>query len=458
MRYLFGDLTEAPYQEDVLTLLQNVIEMGVETLKLQGESIRIRQAIEQEKTRLAQTLRDIEQFQQGLQKTIQTSFSNRPAGDVVVDIGQAVTSTLQQHAKDGKSKTRARAEEKIVALQARASQVAGATFEYMRKFFMDSGLKIRSRTLVCELDNSAYQAQCELTDLAGISCTYTLNTNSVALFSSPKRFSDVVTGRHEIPIGTKKAWRKKEPVPDLVRIDDATIVRIEEKEEIGEYRLKLRSGQGQVVVQIHRLADGGLKAFWIDGSGSMQAIASSLFSIEQKDLLSSFWKSTEESISALYQSKTSLKSIHLENKDVIQEELFSDVVRRLISYLAPIVQELDRHSLVPGELSLTHAGEEEGKREVFFVRKSTLLEKIHSLPPLLQRHFSPLGLDVNSDASASKPVSNPVPKPAENNPAIRQVSPKETPPIRPAGTERTVEVSPEIVRGVLVEPEGDDKK
>jgi len=459
MRYLFGDLTEAPYQEDVLTLLQNVIEMGVESLKLQGEAIRVRQAIEQEKTRLAQALRDIEQFHQSLQKTIQTSFSNRPAGDAVVDIGQAVTSTLQQQTNDGKSRLKARAEEKIVALQARASQLAGATFETMRRFFMDSGLKIQSRSLVCELDNSAYQAYCELVDAAGISCSYTLNSNAVDFFSSPKRFSDLIAGKQEIPIGTKKAWRKKEPVPDLVRIDDASVVRVEEKPEIGEYRLNLKSGQGHVVVQIHRVANGGMKVFWIDNKGQMQPVAATLFQPEQKDLLLSFWTSLEESLRSLYDARTSLKAIHLENKDVIQEGLFSDVIHRLISYLVPIVQELDRHSLVPGELSLTQTGEQEGKREVFFVRKSALLEKIQQLPPLLQKHFAPLGLDQGKSSKSESVVVKPAiatsgqPNPQENkpNPAIRQVP--DNPAIRPVGTERTVEVSPEVVQGVLVDPE-----
>jgi uncharacterized membrane protein len=124
------------------------------------------------------------------------------------------------------------------------------------------------------------------------------------------------------------------------------------------------------------------------------------------------------------------------------------------------VREIDQHSLVPGELSLTLELDEEGRREVFFVRKDKLLDRIAELPVHLRKLFEPLGLgQVQSQSQSSpqpKPAAHPpspaaaaIPKqaaaPSPQRQPIREVTP----------TEEVVREGPAVVKGVLV---GDDSE
>ncbi len=96
-------------------------------------------------------------------------------------------------------------------------------------------------------------------------------------------------------------------------------------------------------------------------------------------------------------------NITIDGKDVAQDRLFIDVVRRLIAYLTPIIREIDAHSGNPDELSLK-IEHEEGRREEFFLRKKNIIQRIAQLPGLLQALFEPMGLGKPPIRDVSEPV------------------------------------------------------
>jgi hypothetical protein len=475
MRYLYGDLTEARCQEDTLGLLQRFIDMAVEVLKLHGEIDSALLGIQEEKNRLTQTIEDIDGFKGDLQKTINDSFTNRTQDDTVAEMGQAVTATLQQHATEGKARIKTDVERKINSSQAKINQLAGSTFDAMRDFFMTSGLPISKSSLECNLDGLMYTADSEVLDVTGITCKYALDTSRSEFFSTPKRFADLVPGKLEIPIGTKKAWLKKDPVAETIRIDDATLTRVKNNDQIGEYRLSSKAGSGSegVLVRVEKTLNSRTSVFRVDNQEDAQLIPTDLFSSQQIEALSAFWTQLFPHVRSLYQNRQNLSAVRIEGKDVIEERLFTAVVGRLASHLAPIVREIDEHSLVKGELSLTIEADEEGKREVFFVRKDKLTKPIAALPEMQRRLFAPLGLDVSptipgiKEILAEKTDKITRPKVAPQPAPIPQPIPigKSEPAARPESTPRkdilvqaepSIEVSDEItdvVTGVLVREE-----
>ena len=438
MRYLYGDLTEAKYQKDTLILLQRVVDMSVDVLKLHGETDLALMDIQEEKNRLTRILADIDQFQNDLRQTIETSFSNRPQGDVLVTIGQAVTQTLQEHAKDGKAHLAQKAEEVLRELQAQVQQKSTATFEALRGFFTNSGLPLFKRGLRCNLESGLYLADAEVEDATGICCAYRLNTGSSTFFASPRRFADLVPGKHEIPLGTKKAWMKKEAVLDLQRIDDAVLSLVADKEKTCECVFSPK-GSDDVLLQIIKEPEPVFRLFRLSDNAQPQPVAGDLLGHEIHELFSRFWGGLQAHVENLYEAKESLTAIRLGGKDVSEGRLFSDVVKTLVTFLAPIVREIDAHSAVDGELSLTIEHEEESKREVFFIRKDALVKRIQLLPEAQRRVFAPLGLSDKSPR-AGKPRKAPVQPPSPS-------------PIR----EITREITGEIITGLLITPAEDDK-
>lgn len=473
MKYLYGDLTKARCQEDTLGVLRRVVDMSVEVLKLHWQTEQALQAIQAERNRLAQELEDIEKFQDDLRQTIQTSFSNRPQGHVVSDIGQAVTATLQQKTSDGKTRLSSQAEEKVRAIQVQVRQCTGATFEALQRFFLTSPLPATMTSLRCSLDGLGYRAESVVVDTAGFQCAYSLATARSEFFSSPKTFGSLVPGRTEIPVGTKKAFMRKEPIPELVRIEEAQLTEVIDGEKLGDYRLAVRTGNGvlPLLVRVAKPPATGCRVFRVSDPEPPQAIAPELFSAPQNESLIRFWTGLTPHLQALSGARENLTAIQFKGQDVVEGRLYALVVGQLVGYLAPFVREIDAHSVHPGELSLTIEHDEQGKREVFFVRKEKLLQKILELPEHHRKLFAPLGLDRGlPPPSAPLPVAHPPaaqPSAPQNAPATPSViveggiarpgHPQSTPAISieeanpPA--ESTDEISTQVVMGVLVKDE-----
>jgi hypothetical protein len=404
MLYLYGDLSEARCQEDTLKLLQRVVDMSVEVLKLQHEAETALKAARREKEIMVLAVGDIDSFHDTIQKAIESGIAGRPQDETVSVMGRSVAEILSQRAKDGKAQITTRVEEHLNQAKAKNDQMASQTFGVMKGFFMQSGLVSVGNTFYCNLDGEDYLARSENINAAGICCSYSLDAAGSEFFSTVKRFGDLAPGKREIPIDTKKAWLKKDPVPITLRIDDAKLTQVTDTANDLEFRLVPRPGSGitEIVMRSSKALPGGVEVYKVDEIKQTVKVSTEFFTSEHSEMLSRFSESLSVHIKSLCGMRKGLLNITIDGKDVAQERLFIDVVRRLIAYLAPIVREIDAHSGTSDELSL-RIEHEEGRREEFFLRKKNLVQRIAQLPGLLQALFEPLGLGKSSFRGVSKP-------------------------------------------------------
>lgn len=405
MLYLYGDLTEARCQEDTLKLLQRVVDMAVEVLKLQHEAETAIKAAQREKEIMVLAVGDIDAFHDTIQKAIESGIAGRPQDETVSQMGRGVAEVLAQRAKEGKSQIAARVDEHLNQAQVKSNQTANQAFGVMKGFFMSSGLAAAGTTFYCNLDGEDYLARSEIIDAAGICCSYSLDTAGSEFFSSVKRFGDLAPGKQEIPVDTKKGWLKKEPVAVTLRIDDARLTQVTDTANDLEFRLAPRPGSGisEIVVRSAKALPGSMEVYKVDENKQTMLVPTDLFSSQHADMLSMFVEGLSGHVKSLIGLRKGLLNITVEGKDVARNRLYIDVVRRLIAYLAPIVREIEEHSANPDELSLK-IEHEEGRREEFFLRKKNLLQRICQLPGLLQALFEPLGLGKPPIRDVSEPV------------------------------------------------------
>ncbi len=405
MLYLYGDLTEARCQEDTLKLLQRVVDMAVEVLKLQGQAETAIKAAHREKEIMVLAVGDIDAFHDTVQKAIESGISGRPKEETVSVMGKSLAETLAQHAREGKAQIASRVEEHLQQAKAKSKQTASQAFGVMKGFFMSSGLAATGSTFYCNLEGEEYLARSEIIDAAGICCSYSLDTGGSGFFSSVKRFGDLAPGKWEIPIDTKKAWLKKDPVPVALRIDDARLTQVTDTTNDLEFRLCPRPGSGisEIVVRSAKALPGSMQVYKVDEAKQATLIPTDLFTGEHADVLSQFAEGLTAQVKSLLGLRKGLLKITVDGKDVLEERLFIDVVRRLIAYLAPIVREIEAHSANPEELSLK-IEHEEGRREEFFLRKKNLHQRIAQLPGPLQPIFEPLGLGPPPIRDVSEPI------------------------------------------------------
>ena len=402
MVFLYGDLTEAQCQKDALDLLRRVVEVSVAVLKIHKQIEDSQAAMLAENKRLHEANEDIEQFQQAVQETIQGRVSRRSQDDLLSNMGQILLQQLDQQAQAGRARMSAGVEQIVMATQARIGQMAEMSLRALAEFFMESGLPVRESMMRCVLEQSIYKAHADVLDATGIRCTYLLDAAATNFFAEPKRFADLMAGKVEMPMGTKQAWLRKEPVLETIRIDDALLTGVSDSMEAGEYRLATRTGDG-VEGMIARISkdENKVNVLRVDAEGKAHAVPDELVSQEHKAILLQFWRHLSERIEELYQFRSDLSSIAIDGKDAIDDLMAPEIVKRLIAYLSPIIREIDAHTPVTGELSLKVEHEDEGKREVFFLRKEKLIEKLQGLPKAHREFFVPLDIFKRSKKSAA---------------------------------------------------------
>ncbi|HEV3190641.1 MAG TPA: hypothetical protein VGY54_09110 [Polyangiaceae bacterium] len=89
--------------------------------------------------------------------------------------------------------------------------------------------------------------------------------------------------------------------------------------------------------------------------------------------------------------KTAVVAATVDDRPLSQLQSPRVLVERLIANIAPVVQNVAKRSLTPGELVLKRQIAD-NQREELFVSKAVLQQKIESLPSALQRLFDPLEL------------------------------------------------------------------
>lgn len=393
MVHLYGDLTEARCQEDTLRLLQRVINMSVEVLKLYLEAERTHQEAQLDKELLLKKVEHIESFRNAVQKTIDAEAATRAHDDVVGLLANAISDLLTQQVKGSAAQIAAKVEDRIRESKAKYDLLANQAFAVLKNFFMSSGVPATRGTLQCGLNELEYRARSEIVDASGITCSYSLNTGRSDFFSAPRRFGDLVAGKLEVPIGTKRVWLKKQPAPETIRIEDAVLTNLVDGDDSAEFRLGPRPSYGVdgLLVRVSKSGPDDLQVFRLDVAGKASPIPPELFSRVHLDALFRFWKKLSPSVLALYNARENLLSLSVEGKDVVEGRLYNDVVLRLVQYLAPLIKEVQVHSTNAEELCLK-VEREEGRRDEFFVRKKTLLDRLAELPDSLRNLFAPLGL------------------------------------------------------------------
>lgn len=125
---------------------------------------------------------------------------------------------------------------------------------------------------------------------------------------------------------------------------------------------------------------------------------------------------------------TRLVEATLGEKDVREASPYAGLVAQLVALVAPIVQEVARHSLNTTELVLRRLISAE-RREEIFVAKETLREKFLGLRPELRSLFGRLGLDTLPPPRRSTAPSTP----EENDwPGARSELTRSDPPPKPS--------------------------
>jgi hypothetical protein len=394
MRYLYGDLTEFPPGENVLELLKKMITAAVEVLEIDQRMRKTSSDMEHQREQLASSLLGIDDFHQELQTFIAQRLSASP-DRAVVQVAQAAAEKIQELVNQGKAFFSRHTEESIQARQQELEQLGQVLLERLGDFYSPHPLPLRSNRLHCRFDGARYLARYELTDITGATCVYQIDASSTELFSSPRRGQDLFGKGFELAVGYKKAWLKKEPVPEYQRLDEHLLTEV--YEEDGALRLCLKKPSTEEGLWIFCPAGGEPSVFIQTAEAKPRPVEAELLTLDKKEKLEALLDQTRRAAVTIYRTPSRLSSISIDNQDLISSRSVTELVKRLVAFLAPTIREIDLRSPSRQELCLK-IEHEQGRREEIYVPKSQLAEQIERLPPAQQAIFTPLGISLSAAA------------------------------------------------------------
>ncbi|HUU03218.1 MAG TPA: hypothetical protein VM425_17425 [Myxococcota bacterium] len=394
MRYLYGDLSDFPPQENTLDLLKRFIDMAVNVILLDIEISELLANIKSDRQFLVESIENIDRFHGSLRDTIDAFISGLSTDDVVAVVACGAAGSLDQFIRDGKARLAHQIEQRIERSQGEIAHRSARILDLLKLFYTPSVVPLAGNTLRCALDGQHYQAYSEILDVTGVRCSYFINTAASAFFCEPKKFSDILPGRLDFPVGTKKAWLKKEPVIDTLRIDDAVLTEVVDDDDACSFRLVKRTGNGNdgLHVKVKKGRNGGI-VITRTGDGELQtAVPDEVVNPSDSENLLEFYRQLKTHILELYRTRGDLASVSIEETEVVGGRLVGDLIQRLVRYLAPTILEIDARSPAPLELCLKieHDG---GRREEIYIQKEDLVRQIGKLPGSRQALFTPLGIN-----------------------------------------------------------------
>jgi hypothetical protein len=408
MRYLYGDLSEFPAQENTLDLLKRFIDMAVNVTLLDIEIDQALGNIEADRLFLGESIGNIDRFHGSIRDAIDAYISGLSSDDVVTVVASGAAGNLEQFITDGKAKLAHQIEQRIEQAQGDIARLSARILEHFKIFYKPSAFPLAGNTLRCALDGQCYQAYSEILDITGVRSSYFINTAASAFFCEPKKFSDLLPGRLDFPIGTKKAWLKKEPVIDSMRIDDASLVEVIDDDDACSFRLAKHTGSVSTGLQVKmkKGRNGGISFYRVGDGEAEIAVPDDVINPSDSENIIEFYRLLKDHVIELYRTRGDLASVSIDGTEVVGGRLVSDLIQRLVRYLAPTIQEIDARSPAPKELCLKieHEG---GRREEIYIQKEDLIRQIGKLPVSRQALFTPLGINPQPAplSSRAKPMA-----------------------------------------------------
>jgi hypothetical protein len=225
----------------------------------------------------------------------------------------------------------------------------------------------------------------------------------------------------EIHAPEQTGWLKKEVKLKAQRLDRFLLTEVVDDGAAVTFKLRTDASGAQ---GLDLEVDPDDKTVTASRAGAGTDPAAGAFELAPEDLAGLVGVAEKARAAASELTPTRLVEATFNEGDLRQEEAFAGFIEKLVTFMAPIVKDVSRHSLTPTELVLRRLLSSE-RREEIFVAKSTLSDKLVPLRPDVRRMFDVLGLDAMPRASH---MPQPPPEAHDGDPPARAELPRSYPP------------------------------
>ena len=387
--YLYGDSTESPLEINYIEFLRDALDFAVEILVADHRIHALQEECEERKRAAEVELGHLRQ----LSDRVGQALDSPPGGPSSSAFRCAMM--VRQSSDDAIKRTIGQIKQ---ALNDQLTQVVAQISRERSGNLRALEMLLRHRDLpdsthhvevVLAADGRGYSAQVRGKADIGVEWLQSLDIPSSHMFAHLVRV-ERLSPNLEVKVPEKGGWMRKgmrmrahritnKFVTEVIRAAHQTTIKLREQPAEDESGYNILVTLMEPRVRLVRVEKGG------EHSPPFEPVDEDVTKF--LEVASQLVDAAEE----LTETRGPLREARFEGKPIGEHENPSGLVKRLIAKMAPVVQEIARHSLSPDELVLKRVLADDRREEVF-AAKADLLAKLDPVPLGLRGVFAPLGL------------------------------------------------------------------
>ena len=388
MRYLYADSEPFPHEGNFLATLKGFVASAARVLDLTAKN----EAIEAQLVeRRAATERDVEALEA---YSSQLVVSSRAAAEssalpaVTGELAASVESYVRRRSEEMQAGRQARMQVEASEAHRRLDENRTAIRLAVQQFLTTQPLIVLDTGLRIDLVGEAYEAAAVCLLPGGIEVSYRLAVDRLPSWQAPRRLLDLAGGEMELQIGLRKKWLSKDMTREIKRIHEQFVSTVGLNAQRAEIHLRKKSDseEDDLVLIIHQ--ERGVREAEIHRPGEEGTFPAAPDDIHN---LYRLWASIREATDQLLEEKGVVERISLDGHDVFEEGLVVPFIERCVEIYAPIVDQIERRSPSPRELSLK-LEHPDGRREELYLRKDELQALVGELSERMLKILAPLNV------------------------------------------------------------------
>jgi hypothetical protein len=381
MKYLFGDTTDFPPQRDFLKLMDNFTDTSVKAISIENNVFELKEKILDKRRFKNSVLDEMDIFLLTLENAISDVISKSKEQEIIIRYADKSREFLKKFIEDGKNKLSDEIFQEIDRLEKKVDEANEDNRKTLESFFIQDPVHIISKKYSLKAAEHGYSTKVQVSCEGTITCEFEIASSDIPFWNDHVKAFDFVRGV-EIPARMKKPFLKKEEVPDIVRIDDyfLTDLVLSGKELEVVIKKNLETAAERFRLKMNFNDDFEVEVFHAEENEvekNIQAVAelkSALNILRLRELGEKILVRTND----LYPKRHGLEYIHLNEKDVIEENIVFELMQNVAEFFAPIIADIKKHSPFGEELSLK-AEDEKGDRTEIYLKKSVVMDKLDAI-------------------------------------------------------------------------------
>jgi hypothetical protein len=386
MTILYGDSTLFPYEDDFIEVSKDLIDCCVALFAAQHTiASALARERERELHRKTESNR-LEALVETIQRAIATATGER-GPKISGQVFGAAKAVIDHEIADLKSQTT----QEIAASRASSEQAKQQAYLALETFQLRHKLPASFSELRLSASEKGYTAKTWVATPFGIEALFSVLIPPQSEWNKPRRVGEIIPSV-EVQMPLSAGWISKRIELQPVRLDKFFVSELSLSEEKTTISLRKNAASGTgYLLEIFSEMPPKVTIATLGEDGLPTETARNLVGDDYTHILR-FWTKLAASVQGI-DRRQSMLSATVNKKPLQENDLPEAIGMRLIQILTPILNEIDRRSLAPGELILRRdlSG---GRREEMYATKAELYEKTKGLPESFQLLFAPLELSI----------------------------------------------------------------